>query len=652
MFNIKAISSKYPKTTTAITCFIALILFTAAIKLISFDQTIDSFELKTLDWRFEQTQTPEKIDNRIILVVLDDLSLQKAESKPELMLSNHINPDQTTANIINFLSYSGAKVIAFNNKFEGSKLDLESSTPFLEAIKKANNVYFPVVFSYSYNTFVETLSKDKEIQKLQNPEAKMKILNHLRKELLEINSETLRNELADYKLDVINEDLFSSFKYRRDIEYLTFGPIFIQLLQDGKGIGAINVSSDEDGVLREIIPIFSYNQNLYPSLALSTVRAFLPQKDSKLEFLPDGNLKMGNKVLPINKNGKIMIKWMAPTGGYTHYRMCDVLESYFNIQNDETPLLDPKLFKDKIVIVGETFAGPNKLTIPVSKAISGTEVQASIIDNLLNRNNFITKPHPVVNFLIALLFSFVVSIAVMKLKSGFSVVFTYGSLFLGYIALALLLFGQFSTWIEIIYPLGFMTIVFITTFLIKYTILSKAYEDTFQLAIKDGLTNLYNHKYFQETLARDLLRAKRHDDRISLLMIDIDHFKKFNDSYGHRAGDAILRQVAQTLRKSVRTSDLVARYGGEEMAIILYNANYDNSLLVAHKLRNIINDTVFLFKDSVYKEITISIGLANYPEHADSSSQLIEIADQALYFAKNNGRNQVGTYEQINEKIS
>ena len=533
---------------------------------------------------------------------------------------------------------------------QGSQLNMEEAKPFLDAVKKANNVYFPITFNTPLSGFLKAIDDNEKLKQVTDPIAKKSIINHLKQTQVSYNSEKLRDALSIFKLDIENEDLFASFPYRNTLQYLTFSPIYLEILQVAKGIGAINVASDEDGTLREFIPFFSCNNNFYPSLALAVVISLLPEKQRALKFLPNGDLEIGSKILPIDNEGKIMIRWMAPTGSYKHYSMAKVLTSYENNQEGIEPLIPPEAFKDKIVIIGETHAGPNKLTIPLSKAISGTEVQANIIDNLLNRNTFITRLMPLGNFIIALIMSFFVSIVVLRLKSGFSVAATYLALIIGYMVFALFIFLSFNMWIDIVYPLGFMSIVFIVTFLVKYTMLSKAYEDTYQLAIKDGLTNLYNHKYFQETLARDFSKAQRHKENLCLLMIDIDYFKKFNDSYGHRAGDAILRQVAQTLKKSVRTSDLVARYGGEEMAIVLYNANYSDGKFVAQKLVNIINDTVFLVKDNLYKNITVSIGVSNYPEHCDRAAGLIDLADKSLYVAKAGGRNRIGVVEEINQE--
>jgi diguanylate cyclase (GGDEF)-like protein len=644
---LKVLSAKYPKSTVAIICLIALVLLTGIIRLLAIDNIINSFELKTLDWRYVETQTPEKHDDRIVLVVFDDISKQRAESDPDLKLSNTILPDDTTARVINYLADSGAEYIVFNSKFEGARLE-ESSLNFIESIKNAGNVFFPVAFSNSDYILIEELKKKDKRRITKNPKISLSILEILKSNLMNQNSEQLKNALKNFKLEIINEDLFSTFPYHNLLSYNTFGPIYFQVLKNCRGIGAVNVRVSNDGVLRNLTPVFYYNKNFYPSLALAVARAVMGEDDTILKFNNDGHLLLGDKIIPLNNEGEFLIKWFGPTGTYQHYKMSDIVKSDILVEKGEKPIITPDRLKNKIILIGETHAGSNVLTFPLSKAVSGVELQANMLDNFLNVKNYIQPVNPSINFIIALFAGILVSLFVLRLKNGLTVVVSFAGIIIFYLLAAKYIFSLFNLWIEVVYPLGFITVVFITTFLVKYNILSKAYEDAFQLAIKDGLTGLYNHKYFQETLDRDLLKAIRHKENMALLMIDIDYFKKFNDTFGHRAGDAILKQVAGTLKKNVRTSDLVARYGGEEMSIILYNANFENGKMVANKLLKSIDELVFIYGDKTHKNITVSIGLANYPEHSDSAQNLIEMADKGLYKAKNNGRNQVCWLEPVN----
>lgn len=171
--------------------------------------------------------------------------------------------------------------------------------------------------------------------------------------------------------------------------------------------------------------------------------------------------------------------------------------------------------------------------------------------------------------------------------------------------------------------------------------LEKDQEELEQLAINDGLTGLYNHREFQRRLQVEIERARRYKHHLSLLMLDIDHFKRFNDTYGHQAGDYILRSLSLQMREGVRAVDWVARYGGEEFVITLPEMTATKALIAAERLRKNIAARVVTVKEDQKVNITVSIGVATFPEDADSKDKLIAAADRALYAAKAAGRNKV-----------
>jgi diguanylate cyclase (GGDEF)-like protein len=161
--------------------------------------------------------------------------------------------------------------------------------------------------------------------------------------------------------------------------------------------------------------------------------------------------------------------------------------------------------------------------------------------------------------------------------------------------------------------------------------------------VSDVLTQLHNHRYFQERLTTEVSRARRSKSQLSLLMADIDHFKSVNDSYGHRIGDMILQRVAEILKKTIRTEDSIARYGGEEFVIILTESERKGALVMAERLRKAIERVTFNMEGNSIK-ITISIGSATYPADGSEPWELIEHADRALYAAKEQGRNRAVQY--------
>lgn len=164
------------------------------------------------------------------------------------------------------------------------------------------------------------------------------------------------------------------------------------------------------------------------------------------------------------------------------------------------------------------------------------------------------------------------------------------------------------------------------------------------LATTDGLTGLYNHRTFQTRLSEELLRAERYNKSIILLLLDIDHFKRFNDTYGHQTGDEVLKIIAKIIRGNTRKVDFPARYGGEEFAIILPESDCGHAMVVAERIRTAVMEYPFYLKDGIRVQITVSIGISCFPKDAMQKEDLIKKADTALYSAKNAGRNRVSLF--------
>jgi diguanylate cyclase (GGDEF)-like protein len=162
------------------------------------------------------------------------------------------------------------------------------------------------------------------------------------------------------------------------------------------------------------------------------------------------------------------------------------------------------------------------------------------------------------------------------------------------------------------------------------------------LSITDGLTGLYNHRYFYDRLAEEIERAKRYGNSFSLVMIDIDHFKHYNDRNGHLAGDVVLKGIADCLSSGARDVDIVSRYGGEEFAIIAQEFEREGAVVFSERIRKIVEAYPFPNeKTQPGGNITISLGVALYPEDTDRPGKLVGLADGALYRAKQMGRNRV-----------
>jgi diguanylate cyclase (GGDEF)-like protein len=158
-------------------------------------------------------------------------------------------------------------------------------------------------------------------------------------------------------------------------------------------------------------------------------------------------------------------------------------------------------------------------------------------------------------------------------------------------------------------------------------------------SIRDPLTGLFNRRYLEETLDRELSRAEREKTTLSVLALDVDHFKRFNDTFGHEAGDQVLKQVGALLLRRTRAGDVASRIGGEELVVVLPGAALEAASKKAESIRSEIGALVLTLPNKAVGPVTVSIGIAVFPEHATSREELMRVADAALYRAKHAGRN-------------
>jgi two-component system cell cycle response regulator len=166
------------------------------------------------------------------------------------------------------------------------------------------------------------------------------------------------------------------------------------------------------------------------------------------------------------------------------------------------------------------------------------------------------------------------------------------------------------------------------------------HEEIYRLTTVDGLTQISNKRFFVETLEREMARAHRYQRDLSLAMFDLDHFKNINDTYGHLAGDYVLKQLASVVKQKIRREDLFARYGGEEFAIILPEISLATALTFSEKIRQLVEQQEFRFENTSI-DVTISMGVATADDKIKEMEALIKVADENLYAAKAGGRNRV-----------
>jgi diguanylate cyclase (GGDEF)-like protein len=167
------------------------------------------------------------------------------------------------------------------------------------------------------------------------------------------------------------------------------------------------------------------------------------------------------------------------------------------------------------------------------------------------------------------------------------------------------------------------------------------YQKMEELSITDDLTKLFNTRYLNRTLEIEINRAKRHQTSLSLIFMDVDHFKTINDNYGHLVGSKLLVEMGQLLIRCLRTVDIVARYGGDEFVIVLPQTRPANAIQIAERIRKAIERNVFLKKDGYSLRLTASFGVASYPESSKTKEELLRLADEAMYKVKYQSRNGV-----------
>jgi diguanylate cyclase (GGDEF)-like protein len=207
-----------------------------------------------------------------------------------------------------------------------------------------------------------------------------------------------------------------------------------------------------------------------------------------------------------------------------------------------------------------------------------------------------------------------------------------------------LLLFQGGVWLDFSLPLLGLALSSFSIGTYNFVRVAMERQNFLKMSITDGLTGLYNIRYFKMLLETETLMAK-HDltKKFAIIMSDVDHFKHFNDTYGHQVGDLVLKETANILRASVRSSDIVSRYGGEEMIVLLRGSSLKDGLSVAEKIRKTVEDHRIKNETQIYN-ITISMGVAIF-KAGDTVEMIIKKADEALYQAKESGRNRVATLE-------
>lgn len=558
---------------------------------------VDTVENRTFDLRQSIliNEGAKKPSENIVIVAIDDATY-------EYILDNYGEwplPRDTYAKVINYLEQQSPRSIVFD-------------LMFVKSIKSSNGADEMLINSFQkYNNIFTSMNFDNQSEDLRIPP-----------------------ELPDkLSLNIQNNS-------KIDFSQLTFSncrKILQGIIDATSNIGIINVSRSDDGILRKMPLVVKYKDKFYPQLALKVGLNYLGETQQTFTIDKHSDLHIGDRRIYLDKDGSAILNWYGPAGTYTYIPMYQLIKAV----NGEKTELDYD-FSNKIVYFGTTAASLFDIkTVPTGKIYPGVEVQATYVNNILD-NNFIKKVDRGYTIVLSLLLALLIASVVTRVNSAFAASMMSLSTYFVYILIAYYAMRFENLWLELIYPLIFSIVAFTLAYIVKYLIKSRDFEQQYMLATTDGLTELYNHRYFQEQIRMQVEQSKRYSNNFSLIIIDIDFFKKFNDTFGHQSGDAVLRQVAQTLKKNVRATDIVCRYGGEEMSIILPNTTKDEAFATAQKICNRVAEKTFKLTGNNETHVTISLGVSTFPFDGDTAPKIIEAADKKLYNAKNNGRNQVG----------
>ena len=589
--------------------FIFFIMFFIVFNFSNIISFFDIIENKTFDLRQNIIAPYKKVSNNIIIITIDDKSYEGLTQK----FGQWPVPRGVYARLVNELQKQNPKVITFDLMFVNPMRYMkENDVALINAFKTNKNLYTAINFD----------NQDRRARKpVELPEKLM-------------TSVVSSSKNINFQNDKIN---FSNCR-----------TILPGIINATSNIGHVNMTRSDDGIVRTFPVFVKYRDDFYPHLGLKTVNAYLNQQYQIYNIDKKSNLLLQDIKIPLDNEGFAILNWYesqnGKIGGFNTYSLFDIIEAM------EQNTLNEFDFKDKIILIGTSASSLYDIkSAPTDKFLPGVGLIATFINNVLD-NNFILKISIQTNFIISTILSAFIAFGLLYINSTLLSVAFAISLAIAYIIIATIVMHYLNIWIGIILPLLMMTITFIIIYIYKYLLKAKDLEYTYKLATTDAMTGLYNHRYFQEQMFLSVETAKRYEGVTSLILIDIDFFKKFNDTYGHQAGDAVLKQVAQVIKQNIRTTDIPCRYGGEEMSVILSNTNYEKALLTAQKICDAVSTKQFKLNNVVTVNVTISLGVASFPKDAKSVEDMIEAADKNLYLAKENGRNQVGNFAKQNNK--
>ncbi len=557
---------------------------------------IQGVEAKTFDLRQNIISKYKKANKDILIITVDNESYNYIVDT----YGDWPPKREIWADLINNVNKYSPKLIIFDllfpKRFEAQK---SSDDKFIKTVNENENVIVAMDF-------------DNSSYELRTPP---------------VLPLALQNEIT--KSDII--------KNNPSLNYTNCRTIMPEILNGTNNIGFVNFTRDKDGIIRYMPIFYRYNGKYYKHLTIKSALKYLGIDKNSFEIKNNDLILSDNYKIPLDYSGRAILNWYGIEQSFEHLPLWKINKL---IKSGNQNLLKETL-ENKIIYVATTATALSDVkSSPLSYKTAGVEMHATLFNNILDQN-FIKRISPVANGIISLLVCIIVGIIVFKVNNvAISVFESLGVLFI-YFLLSIISMQYFNIWIDTVLPITLGILIFIAGYIIKYFMTSKNYEETYKLAITDGLTGLFNHRYFQEQLMLNVQNYLRYKTPCSLILIDIDFFKKFNDTYGHQSGDAVLRQVAQMIKKCIRQTDIACRYGGEEMSIILTNTKKSEAIITAKKVCETIRQTPVTLAQGGVAQVTISVGVATASSKENTPKKIIEYCDKCLYSAKENGRDRV-----------
>ncbi|MCX6357825.1 MAG: diguanylate cyclase [Candidatus Aureabacteria bacterium] len=434
------------------------------------------------------------------------------------------------------------------------------------------------------------------------------------------------------------ESIPATMTYRRPVDNL---PLFKEA---AKSEGHINMFADVDGVMRWVQLMIPYEGGQFRQLAFLIACDWLGVDMNTLTLNPGKSVELrtrrGEKIsIPLDERGAMFIGWNGPWRKvFRHYTLADIFESADQARAGGRPRIPLSELKGCICLVGLTAPGTfDAMRTPFDYLEPSVGIHASIISQILQQR-FVTVQSKSINLMLIILIGLGVSLAFPHLKPVAGIAAMLGACAF-YTAAALYFFFARHTIVALINPLGTMVFAYVTISIHHEIVISVERARLHYLATRDSLTTLYIIGHFRLLLNAEIAEAQREGRAVSLIMADIDLFKKFNDTYGHQEGDYILKEVARIMNAACRDLDLVGRYGGEEFIVMLSDAGLKEAQSIAERIRKTVEAHVFSHEGRKHR-VTLSLGVSQL-DQLDAAEDFIKRADEALYDAKHKGRNRV-----------